>query len=114
MFLKFARLFHPNKIIMATGLFTVGSFVYDQSYATVTQNLMARSQLNFKKRYGEQTYVVIAGATSPTGRAFADSFSKQGFNLILVDTDASKLTQVASKFDQAKTVQFDFAKRDDW
>ncbi|RAV99102.1 SDR family NAD(P)-dependent oxidoreductase [Pseudochryseolinea flava] len=41
-------------------------------------------------------FTLITGATSSFGRAFAMIFAKEGFNLVLVDTEASALLQLES------------------
>lgn len=70
--LKARYLFYPKTIILGTGLYTIGNFFYDRSEAYVTHRLLERKPFDLKQRYGEQTYAVIAGATSPTGRAFCE------------------------------------------
>lgn len=41
-------------------------------------------QKNFKDRYGENSYVVITGASRGQGREFARQFAQAGMNLILI------------------------------
>ena len=57
----------PRLVVFGTGIYTIGNLFYDQTYATITQKLIERQPFNFQQRYGENTFAVIAGATSPTG-----------------------------------------------
>ena len=43
-----------------------------------------RPRLNFKTRYGENTWAMITGSTDGIGLAFAEELAKEGFNLILI------------------------------
>lgn len=45
--------------------------------------------------YGKKSYVLITGATSPLGLEFAETFAKQGFNLILVSNNETRLEAVS-------------------
>lgn len=58
-------------------------------YASVMHNV--REPVDLKKRYGENSWVVISGATDELGHEFAKVFSKKGFNLVLVDSDQEQL-----------------------
>ena len=73
----------PRKFVFTVGAFTVGTTLYDWLKAPIMHN--SRPPLSLKQRYGEGTYAVVTGAATPTGQAFCDSLSSQGFKLILVD-----------------------------
>ena len=73
----------PRRLVFSVGAFTIGSFFFDWFKAPVLHNV--REPLPFRRRYGEGSYAVVAGATSSTGEAFCDKLSRQGFKLILVD-----------------------------
>ena len=47
------------------------------------------------KRYGQDTYCVITGATSGQGRLLAEKFAKRGFNLLLIGS--KKLIKVKTE-----------------
>ena len=65
------------------GFYTIGAGLYDTTYASITHNF--RDKVNLRTRYGAETWVVLSGATNEIGKEFAKEFSKQGFNLVLVD-----------------------------
>lgn len=43
-----------------------------------------RPRLNLKRRYGENTWAMITGATNGIGLGFAEALAKEGFNIVLV------------------------------
>ena len=47
---------------------------------------------NLAKRYGENSYVIITGASSGQGQQFAYEFAKRGFNLILIGSERTANT----------------------
>lgn len=63
-----------------------------------------RSGLNLPDRYGPQSWVLITGAATGIGLAFAKAFAELQFNLILIDKDPS-VTQTASGLQQRFQVQ---------
>ena len=69
-----------------------------------------------KNRYGTGNYAVITGAATPTGEAFCENLSQQGFKLILVDDveRASELEELSSKYGSAPTFSFDFKHQTTW
>lgn len=80
-------------------------------------NCFLRPSKNLIERYGQNSYVIITGATFGIGREYANSFARRGFNLILVSRTLSKLEKVkkeiSAEFPQVKVVviQFDFSKQ---
>ena len=61
-------------------------------YAYFIHNV--RDDVLLRSRYGKGTYVVITGATNPLGREFTNLFVRNGFNLILIDSNETKLTEL--------------------
>ena len=76
----------PRRLCYFVGLYTLGSGLYDTSYASITHNL--REKTNFKQRYGKNTWVVITGANNPLSIQFALKFANAGFNLLLLDENS--------------------------
>ncbi len=56
----------PRKFVYGVGFYTLCSYTYDMAYASVMHN--NRPRVDFKTRYGQNTYAVVAGATSDTGK----------------------------------------------
>jgi 17beta-estradiol 17-dehydrogenase / very-long-chain 3-oxoacyl-CoA reductase len=52
-----------------------------------------RGQPDLIKRYGDNSWVVITGATSGIGLCYAEELAKKGFNIILVSRTLSKLNE---------------------
>jgi 17beta-estradiol 17-dehydrogenase / very-long-chain 3-oxoacyl-CoA reductase len=50
-------------------------------------------EINFKEIYGENSYVVITGASSGQGKHFAFEFAKRGLNLLLIGSKKTEKTQ---------------------
>ena len=48
--------------------------------------------VNFTKRYGKDSYVLITGASSGQGKYFAKEFARIGFNLILIGSERTEGT----------------------
>jgi short-subunit dehydrogenase len=48
--------------------------------------------VNLPKRYGQDSYVLITGASSGQGKYFAKEFARNGFNLILVGSERTEGT----------------------
>ena len=47
-------------------------------------------EINFKERYGENTWVLITGCSSGQGKLMALEFAQRGFNIILMGSDRIK------------------------
>jgi len=47
--------------------------------------------LNFEKRYGTGSWVVVTGATGSIGGAFCKEFAKHNFNLVMMGRNPEKL-----------------------
>ena len=73
----------PRKLIFLVGLYTIGAGIYDMTYPAITQ--INRAPHNLKERYGSGSWVVISGATNELGREFVTKFSREGFNILMVD-----------------------------
>lgn len=39
---------------------------------------------NLKQRYGENSWVMVTGASDGIGKGFCEEFAKLGFNIVLV------------------------------
>ena len=104
----------PTLLVYGVGAYTVGGFFVDFLKAPIMHNTM--DPVPIVSRYGRGTTAVITGATSPTGQAFADKLSSQGFKLVLVDDEskASSLSAIADKYASAATVTFDFKRKTAW
>ena len=104
----------PRRFVFGVGLFTIGSFVFDQMKAPILHN--QRSGLSLNQRYGEGNYAVVTGAASPTGEAFCDKLASMGFKLMLVDgvEQAQSLESMSKKYGEAPTFTFDFKNRTTW
>lgn len=50
---------------------------------------------NHLKTYGEDSYVLITGASDGIGKEFANNFASLGFNIILISRNQEKLSNVA-------------------
>lgn len=83
----------PRKFLFIIGTYTIGKTIYNRTYSTISQNFV-HSQINFADRYGDGSWVVISGATNDTGKEFSKRFAKQGFRLILLDTDQEQLNSL--------------------
>ena len=72
----------PRRFVFGLGLYTIGYNIYDVVDASVRHNM---DDTNNMPRYGRGTFAVVTGASNPTGRAFCDRLSKEGYKLVLVD-----------------------------
>ena len=61
---------------------------------------------NLLKRYGENSYVMITGASSGQGYHFAHEFAKRGFNLFLIGSKRTSKTirEIQEKYPSIKIV----------
>ena len=50
-----------------------------------------RPRRNLTRRYGQGSWVLVAGASGGLGKAFCESFAKAGFNIILLGRNKEKL-----------------------
>jgi 17beta-estradiol 17-dehydrogenase / very-long-chain 3-oxoacyl-CoA reductase len=76
-----------------------------------------RKRMNLKKRYGENSWVLVTGATDGLGKVFCEEFAREGFNIILVSRTLEKLEKVSKEIENkfsVKThyIQFDFLNTD--
>lgn len=75
-----------------------------------------RNPNNIKLRYGNNTWVVITGATDGIGKGFAIEFAKYDFNILLISRNKEKLINVCKEIEnynsKIKTdfIVFDFEK----
>lgn len=72
-------------LIIITKLVSLLKFIYASAF---------RPEHNLLKRYGEESYAFITGASDGIGKAFCFSLAKRGFNIILVARNNDKLKQV--------------------
>lgn len=93
-------LLKPKTYFYGVGLYTIGNQLYDMSYFTVQHN--QRPAHDLKQRYGQDSYAVVAGATSAAGRAFIRELSKHRMNLILVDEDQDALDELVNQNPDSK------------
>jgi hypothetical protein len=91
----------PRRLCFWVGMYTLGYNVFDMTYASALHN--SRPALDFKARYGNGTWVVISGASDSIAQEFAQKLSRQGFNLVLVDSDASGLQQTKELAEKASS-----------
>lgn len=42
-------------------------------------------------------FVVVTGATDGIGKAFSEELARRGFNIVLLDTDLSKLNDISAE-----------------
>ena len=66
-----------------------------------------------KTDYGVGSHAVITGATSTSGRAFANRLKSEGFKLILVDEASPEFETLAMEMD-AEKFEFDFKHTTSW
>ena len=55
------------------------------------------TEINFKERYGENTWVLITGCSSGQGKLMALEFAKRGFNIILMGSEKIKYVDTIIK-----------------
>ena len=78
-----------------------------------------RKRKDFLKRYGNDSWVIVTGATDGIGKSFCEEFAKIGFNIILVSRTLEKLNKVADELKKlnpkikTEVLEYDFAKKTD-
>ena len=102
-----------NIIAYLFGTFLVLQFMKDLIY--VVYVLFFSKNLDLKKIYGSDSYVLITGGSKGIGFGFAKEFASRGFNLILVARNSEDLkqakTEIEKKYSKCKCLvrSFDFA-----
>ena len=66
-------------------LFSLIRFIYTNFF---------RKRLNLKRRFGEDSWALVTGATDGIGKAICEELAKEGFNIILVSRNIEKLKRV--------------------
>ncbi|TNV76798.1 hypothetical protein FGO68_gene15608 [Halteria grandinella] len=82
----------PRRFVYAVGLYTLGYNLFDLLYPAVAQNL--RDSYDLKQRYGEQSWVVVSGATNQLGREFVRHFTAKGLHVVMIDQSEEELQKV--------------------
>lgn len=67
--------------------------------------------IDFRKRYGKKSYILITGASSGQGKYFAKELARRGFNLILIGSDRTQSTIDELKSEH-KNIRIYFIKKD--
>jgi short-subunit dehydrogenase len=64
------------------------------------------SELDLAKRYGQNSWVVITGASSGQGHDFALEFAKRGFNILMIGSrrTINTLNEIKKKYPNVKTM----------
>ena len=70
------------------------------------------NEVDYKNKFGENSWVIVTGASSGQGKHFAIEMAKRGFNLILIGSERTKATQTEIEALNRKTkfIQKDFRK----
>ena len=71
------------------------------------------NEIDFKERYGENTWVLITGCSSGQGKLISHEFAKRGFNIILIGSKRIKIVEknIKEKYNvQTRTCIVDFCK----
>lgn len=82
--------------------------------------IQMKPEKNFHKKYSTgatDSWVIVTGGSDGIGKAVAQDFAKQGFNVVLVARTESKLNEVASKIEKdfgvkTKCITVDFSRID--
>lgn len=113
---------YPKLISLCSilGLYIVCSKVF-KTLLFVYRNFLRRAR-NLSSRYGSKSWVFITGSSDGTvcsnigiGRAFAHSFARRGFNIILSARTESKLVKVEQELRainsaiEVRILQIDFS-----
>ena len=102
----------PRRFVFGVGLYTIGYNIYDVLDAPVRHNM---EETNNMKRYGQGTYAVVTGASNPTGRAFCDRLSKEGYKLVLVDDcGQERLDELSKTYGGAPAFHFNWKRQTTW
>ena len=83
-FVPLALFSYSSYHIFLKPAFNTGGGVYSHFF---------RPRVNFKERYGENSYAFVTGATNGMGAEFADQLAKEGFNLVLMGRSEEKLSK---------------------
>lgn len=67
-----------------TILFIINIILFIFKVSNDINKFFIKNEVNFKETYGENSYVVITGASSGQGRQFAFEFAKRDLNLLLI------------------------------
>lgn len=96
--------------ILALNVFKILNFLFKN---------FIRKRHDLIKRYGENSWVMITGATDGIGKGYCEEFAKIGFNIILVSRTLEKLKKVSEELKQinpkikTEIIEFDFVKNTD-
>jgi 17beta-estradiol 17-dehydrogenase / very-long-chain 3-oxoacyl-CoA reductase len=92
-FLPKFRLFRGvRRMVYGVGLLSLGGFLYTPTNALYKHYFLEVP--NLTRKYGEDTYVVVTGASDGIGREFCHALAEQGFNIILIARNKHKLKTV--------------------
>ena len=77
----------PYYLIMGVGTYQVFSFLFSYTYLPEQFKRYTTDDIGVRYEANQSggTYAVVTGASSPTGQAFCERLSKEGFRLVLVD-----------------------------
>lgn len=97
-------------------LYLILKFVFQCGYFIYRHYI--RKPHDLLKRYGENSWALITGATDGIGKGMAIDLAKKGFNIILVSRTQEKLDKVSEEIKRitdfkasVQTVAFDFSEK---
>jgi short-subunit dehydrogenase len=76
-----------------TILFIINIILFILKLSNDINKFFIKQEVNFKETYGENSYVVITGASSGQGKQFAYEFAKRDLNLLLIGSKNIEKTQ---------------------
>lgn len=76
-----------------TILFIINIILFILKLSNDINKFFIKKEVNFKETYGENSYVVITGASSGQGKQFAYEFAKRDLNLLLIGSKNIEKTQ---------------------
>lgn len=76
-----------------TILFIINIILFICKISSDINKFFIKNEVNFKETYGENSYVVITGASSGQGKQFAYEFAKRNLNLLLIGSKNIEKTQ---------------------